>query len=869
MNKKVIKNNKDIVLNHYFRLFIFAFLLLMVFLVPIAQPTFLKLHDISEIPKVTLIRVLGSIALLLWAVWTYILNKKLVLPPKVVSAGIFLFLISWVVSTIFSTNFYLSFFGSYMRQMGFLTYFFYFAIFFLLYNVIETHTELKYFYWTIIISTVIVDFFGVLQLYRLMPWYESVRTESRIIATLGHADFLGHFLVMVMPLILALIYQVKNLYLKISLYFLFLLSFLVLLGSYTRGAWIAFLFGIIFYYAFVLLKEKKLFTHKSKIITLALILGLGFTVGIFYVTEKKLYLERKNIGVFSLKERFESIVAGLGVTQQNPRVLTWRDSVKLFEDKILKSPRIIYGLGPETFSFNFTPYKSLDLARYDGGKGYPDREHNEFLDILFPQGLFGLFSFIFIILSVFVYSIKNYPHINSENRILFLGALTGWLSFLVQGLVLFGLSATYLYFWMLTAFIMIFFKLEKEGSIWEVSLSSLSKLFILIVCIFISIFSVKFSLQFFRAEIYYRYGLDYINSGEVGKAAAILEEAIRLRPQETAFHEAVIKAYLGIMGGAEDENIKKEAFIKGESHIKGLLENAYYKSLTYNLVGAFYAQAYHYLGKKDKSLITRAEEYLTKALTYDRYCVPPMENLLKMYSTDLKNNEKALDVAERILNINPYHLEAANYAAKFYFQQKNFEKAKEIYEKLLSKNPGDKNVLFNLGLVMYEIGDLNKAEEYLLKVLNIDPIYKNALELLKVIYRQLGKEYKLKEIKIDERVYIQKGLEAYNSKDYDSALKYFKEALELKPNSAEIMNNIGAVLFMLGRYDDAILWFKKALETKKDYIQAYGNLVYAYLQKGDLFSAEIVLNEGLKYAPNDGNLRELKNKLEELKKERR
>ncbi|MGC9002510.1 MAG: tetratricopeptide repeat protein [Dictyoglomus sp.] len=869
MNKRVIRNNKDITLNHYLRLFVFAFLLLMVFLVPIAQPIFLKLHDISEIPKVTLIRVLGSFALLLWAVWTYILNKRLRLPPKIVSAGIFLFLISWGLSTIFSTNFYLSFFGSYMRQMGFLTYFFYFATFFLLYDVIETHTELRYFYWTIVITTVVVDFFGALQLYRLMPWYERVRTESRIISTLGHADFLGHFLVMVMPLILALIYQVKNLCLKISLYFLFLLSFLVLLGSYTRGAWVAFLVGIIFYYAFVLLKEKKFFTPKNKIITLALVLGLGFTVGIFYISETKLYLERKDVGLFSLKERFESIGAGLGVTQQNPRVLTWRDSVRLFEDKILKSPRIIYGLGPETFSFNFTPYKSLDLARYDRGKGYPDREHNEFLDILFPQGLFGLFSFIFIIVSVFFYSIKNYHHINPENRILFLGALTGWISFLVQGLVLFGLSATYLYFWILTAFIMIFFKLEKKDSVWEVSLSSLARLFILILCIFVSIFSIKFSLQFFRAEIYYRYGLDYINSGEVGRAAAILEEAIKLRPQETAFHEAVIKAYLGIMGGAEDEDIKKEAFIKGESHIKGLLENAYYKSLTYNLVGAFYAQAYHYLGRKDETLIKKAEEYLNEALSYDRYCVPPMENLLKMYSTDLKNEEKALEIAERILEIDSYHVEAASYAAKFYFQEGDFEKAKEIYERLLSINPNDKNILFNLGLVMYRLGDLNKAEEYLLKSLNIDPTYSNALELLRVIYKQLGKEDKLKEIKIDERVYIQRGLEAYKNKDYNSAFDYFKKALELKPNSPEIMNNIGAVLFMSGRYDEAILWFKKALETKKDYVQAYGNLVYAYLQKGDLFSAEVVLNEGLKYAPNDANLRELKNKLEELKKERR
>ncbi|MFN3699501.1 MAG: hypothetical protein ACK4SU_04805, partial [Dictyoglomus sp.] len=114
-------------LDHYFRLLVFAFLLLIIVLVPIAQPTFLKLHDISEIPKVTLIRVLASLALLIWGTWIYLSKREINLPSKFISLWVFLFIISWIVSTLFSTNFYLSFFGSYMRQMGFFTYFFYFV----------------------------------------------------------------------------------------------------------------------------------------------------------------------------------------------------------------------------------------------------------------------------------------------------------------------------------------------------------------------------------------------------------------------------------------------------------------------------------------------------------------------------------------------------------------------------------------------------------------------------------------------------------------------------------------------------------------------------------------------------------------------
>jgi len=223
-------------------------------------------------------------------------------------------------------------------------------------------------------------------------------------------------------------------------------------------------------------------------------------------------------------------------------------------------------------------------------------------------------------------------------------------------------------------------------------------------------------------------------------------------------------------------------------------------------------------------------------------------------------------MANRILEVDPYHSQAANYVARVYFQEGKFDKSKEIYERLLSRNSNDKDTLYNLGVVMYKLGDLNKAEEYLLKVINLDPTYESALNLLRVIYKQLGKEDKIKEIPLNDKVYVQKGLEAYNNKNYSIAIEYFKKALSYNPNSPEIMNNIGACLFMLNKYDEAIAWFKKALELKKDYVQAYGNLTYAYIQKGDLVSAEDTVNEGLKYAPNDENLKELKKKIEELKR---
>uniref|UniRef100_A0A7C3RM19 Tetratricopeptide repeat protein n=1 Tax=Dictyoglomus thermophilum TaxID=14 RepID=A0A7C3RM19_DICTH len=866
MKKKVNKIEEKYT-DHYLRLFIFASLLLLIFLVPITQPYFLRIHDVSELPKVTLIRILGGLALLLIGLWLILGKREFILPPKSVSIWIFLFLISWILSTIFSTNFYLSFFGSYMRQMGFLSYFFYFVIFFLIYDVVDSQKEQNYFFWAIIFSTVIVTFVGILQIYRLMPWFERVRTESRIISTLGHADFLGHFLVMVIPIILSKIYTSEKYYSKILYLLIFLSSFLVLLGSYTRGSWIAFIISLVFYYGYMFLRNRN-FIKKNSIITILLIVGMIFTVGVFYFTEQEYYIKRQNLGVFSLKERFQSIGVGLGVTQSNPRVLTWRDSINLFTDKILKSPRLLIGLGHETFSFNFTPYKSLDLARYDRGKGYPDREHNEFLDILFPLGIFGLLSFCMILINTFrngIYMIDKIP--NSE-RILYLGVISGWIGFIIQSLVLFGLSATYLYFWSLTAFILLSYKFYDSDKVWKIDVRNLPhmlKSILFIMFTFISLFSIYISARFFRAEVFYRFGLDYSVSGDAGKASALFEEAIRLRPQESAFREAAVKAYLNIMGATTNENDKNYAFNRGLYHIEGMLKNAYYRSLTYNLVGAFYAQSYHYLGEKDKSLLYKAEESLYKALSYDKYSIPPMENLMRLYSFDLKDQNKVLEIAKRILEIDPNHEEALNYMAQYYYTKRKYEEAKNIYENLLSKKPDSKDLYVNLGLIYYQLKNYKKAEELLLKALSYDPYDDKVLALLKKVYEAWGIKKSLPQIKLNDNVLVQRGLDYYNNKNYQKAIEFFKKALEANPNSFEAMNNIGACYYMLGDYDNAEYWFSKAINAKIDYIQAYSNLAYVLIQKGKIDMAEKIIKDGLKYKPNDESLKSLLDEVVKLK----
>lgn len=856
------KKVEEIMKDYYFRLVIFSCLFLTVVSIPITY--YLKAHDISELPKVTLLRILTGFSVILWGIWILIRKKNIILPSKNISIFVLLFLISWIISTLFSTNFYLSFFGSYMRQLGFFTYFAFFIIFFLLHDVINTEREIKYFYWGITIIAFIVGIIGLQQFFRLSPWFERVRTESRIISTLGHADFLGHYLVMVIPIILGFLFQVKNIYLKILFFIEFIILFFTLLASYTRGSWIAFLFTFPFFFIINYWKDKKKLKTIliNKGLTSLLIVGIIGTIILFGYLEKKIYPSNTHLGTFTLKERFTTIGHGLGLTQANPRGLTWRDSLNLFKDKILLSERLIFGLGPETFSFNFTPYKSLDLARYDRGKGYPDREHNEYLDILFPQGLLGLISFLGVILITSISFLKNLSKFPEENKFLITGTFTGFLAFLIQGLVLFGLSATYLYFWILTSFIFLWLRLIDEKNKIEIKIDKIlqkSKVLIAVLCLVIALFTITKSIDFFKAEIFYRYGLDFLNKNEPGRAVNILEEAIKLRPQESAFHEAIIKAYLQLVGGVEDIKEKKRYFRKGEEHMKGLLENAYYRSLTYNLIGAFYAQSYHYFGNKDEELLKKAEENFLRALTFDKYSVPPMENLLRLYSTDLKDDKKVEEIAQRIINIDPNHYDANMILGALYYNKKEYNNAKEIYENLSKIYTNNVDIWNNLGITYFQLKEYDASEKAFLKALEIDPTYQLGRKNLEVLSKKLGKKVQLPPIpKIEDvNYYLSKGVEAYNNKNYELAEEFFRKAISLDNKSSEGYNNLGAVLFIQGKYEEAIKMFKKALEINDKYLQAYGNISAVLLELGRKGEAKEYLEKGLKYFPNNQDLKKM------------
>jgi Tfp pilus assembly protein PilF len=86
-------------------------------------------------------------------------------------------------------------------------------------------------------------------------------------------------------------------------------------------------------------------------------------------------------------------------------------------------------------------------------------------------------------------------------------------------------------------------------------------------------------------------------------------------------------------------------------------------------------------------------------------------------------------------------------------------------------------------------------------------------------------------------VYQEMGTSFFMRQMYDSAEYYYKVILKSKPDDANTINNIGAILLNTKRYGEAAEYFKKAVILNPTYFNAYSNLSKSYFFSGQYQAA--------------------------------
>lgn len=107
---------------------------------------------------------------------------------------------------------------------------------------------------------------------------------------------------------------------------------------------------------------------------------------------------------------------------------------------------------------------------------------------------------------------------------------------------------------------------------------------------------------------------------------------------------------------------------------------------------------------------------------------------------------------------------------------------------------------------------------------------------------------------LSEMEYFKKGLEFWNSQDFQKSEAYYSKAIDLNPKKSSFYYNRGIARGSRGNLIGEIEDYNKALEINPDYDDVYCNRGTAFDNLGDFEKAINDYNQSIKLNPNDPKL---------------
>ncbi|MGA2243247.1 MAG: tetratricopeptide repeat protein [Verrucomicrobiota bacterium] len=94
------------------------------------------------------------------------------------------------------------------------------------------------------------------------------------------------------------------------------------------------------------------------------------------------------------------------------------------------------------------------------------------------------------------------------------------------------------------------------------------------------------------------------------------------------------------------------------------------------------------------------------------------------------------------------------------------------------------------------------------------------------------------------------GSALFQKGNMDAAIAQYQEALQIKPNYAEIHNSLGSALFQKGSVDEAVAQYQTALQINPDYAEAHYNFGFALFKMGQVDEAIAHYQTALQIKPD-------------------
>lgn len=361
---------------------------LAVFVVPIAMSNWTWLgfdlpltYDQFDIIKVFFQRFFGLIAIGAWG-WSALTRGGKLRRTKL--DWFVLAFLAWVALTVvFSIHWPTAVFGKYRRFEGLVSFVNYAVFFFLTVQLVDRPARIRSLARTLFFASVFVAFYGILQYAGADPvrWGALPFEETRAFSTYGNPDLLGGFLMFPLPLALTLALSERNQVWRGVYWVGFLMTAVVWIISFVRGAWIGGAFALLLV-AFAAWRSRTRFETVDWAFT-----GLSAVAGAAVVGRSL-----SNTGVLNFWDRIRSIFQ-FGSGSALTRFEIWDAAIRSIRD------RPIFGFGADTFRLVFPRYKPYEYVADAGYLSVADNVHNYPLQLASGIGipgfllLYGIFGY--------------------------------------------------------------------------------------------------------------------------------------------------------------------------------------------------------------------------------------------------------------------------------------------------------------------------------------------------------------------------------------------------------------------------------------------------------------------------------------------
>ena len=406
----------------------------------IVTPLFFNIYSsrVFEPDKLTTLR---SIALVMATAWIIKFFEERNNPNRDMSISwrtplvlpTLIMVLIYMVSTALSVAPRTSLLGSYQRLQGTYTTFSYITVFFMVIQGLRTRAQLDRLISLLILNSLPIAFYGMLQRYQLDPLPWGGDTTERVAGNMGNAIFIAAYLIMTFFLTLI---RVADAFISVmtseearisdivraSAYILIALlnAFVVLILSGSRGPQIGWMAGLMFVVLLLAQLIRKRTLRAG--ITVGMI-GLGLVGFLFLIglnsSDAQVFQSLRKLPFFGRFSTAFNTVEGTNLV----RVLIWKGDVVLVgphepldfpptESNLQGSKdtfnaiRPLVGYGPESMYVAYNRFYQPELTKVEARNASPDRSHNETWDSLVITGAIGFVAYLLLFGSVFYFGLK-------------------------------------------------------------------------------------------------------------------------------------------------------------------------------------------------------------------------------------------------------------------------------------------------------------------------------------------------------------------------------------------------------------------------------------------------------------------------------